>query len=95
MVVDLAVIGLAVFVAMLGVGFLGAAGFVVLERHVGLEWALTITGGLLLILAVFIYLMRPIRPPPLPVPAPTPDPLTVLVFDMGVSLGRALFRRRN
>ena len=90
---DAAVFCLTMLLTLLGVGCLCAAGFVVLQRYVGLEWALTIFGLIFLILAGFLRLIRPIRPAPAPVP--TPDPLTQLVFDLGVGLGRALFRRRD
>ena len=96
-VVEIGVVVIAAVFALLGFGFLGTAFFMVLERHVGQEWALTISGVLLLVIAGFIYLMRPTRPAPVSVVVvdPVPDPLTMLVFDLSVNIGRASFRRKH
>ena len=96
-VAEIGVVAIAALFALVGLGFLGAALFLVLEREVGLEWALTIFGVLLLVIAAFVLLMRPARPVPVPISVaePVPDPLTMLVFDLSVNLGRALFRRKR
>lgn len=92
-VADAAVYGIAAVLALVGFGFLCAAAFVILQRHVGLEAALTVFGLIFLVLAALVRLMRPVRPTP--PPAPAPDPATQLLFDLGVSLGRALTGRRR
>ena len=88
----LVITAVSLLLAVIGAGFLGAAGFTILVDHVGVVEALTITGVGFLAMAVLIRLLRPVRPPP---PPARPDVATQLAFDLGITLGRNLMRRKD
>jgi peptidoglycan/LPS O-acetylase OafA/YrhL len=97
--------GAALFIALVGAGFLLAAAFIGLRDWLGPTMAALTLGGALLVLATAVLLVgRRVVPSvpappvwtPLPVPQPRPsDVATMTVFTTAFMLGRRLAERRG
>ena len=102
MAINLVVALIAAGLAVLGAGFLVAAGYLALAAHFGSLNACVLMGAAFLALAALLVAIRfaggrtpaplaaPVRPPPPPI-----EPLAQTAFEIGYGIGRAIFGRRR
>ena len=101
MAINFAVLSLAAGLALLGGGFLVAAGYLALAVHYGSIIACVLMGAGLLAMAALLIAIRFARSKPVaprtaaPPPPPPIEPMAQTAFEIGYGIGRALFGRRR
>ena len=98
--INLVVALIAASLALLGTGFLVAAGFLALAAHFGSLIACVLMGAGFLALAALLVAVRfagsnSAVPLAAPLPPPPIEPLAQTAFEIGYGIGRAFFSRRR